>query len=97
MLLRNIRAHLVASCATLVLAFAVAAGAVAVDGASRSGHTPAAVAAMLALYGAVALAEQTARSTVDRIHDVALARPAFRTEHAPQLWLRNPIDRQLVA
>jgi hypothetical protein len=73
-LLRNIRAHLVASCATLVLAFAVSAGAVAVDGASRSGHTPAAVAAMLALYGAVALAEQTARSTVDRIHDVALAR-----------------------
>ena len=74
MLLRSIRSHLVASCATLVLAFAVAAGAVAVDGASRSGHTPAAVAAMLALYGAVALAEQTARSTVDRIHDVALAR-----------------------
>ncbi len=74
MLLRNIRAHLVASCATLVLAFAVTAGAVAVDGASRSGHTPAAIGAMLALYGAVALAEQTARSTIDRIHDVALAR-----------------------
>jgi hypothetical protein len=73
-LLRSIRSHLVASCATLVLALVVAAGAVAVDGASRSGHTPAAVAAMLALYGAVVLAEQTARSTVDRIHDVALAR-----------------------
>ena len=65
MLLRSIRSHLVASCATLVLAFAVTAGAVAVDGASRSGHTPAAIGAMLALYGAVALAEQTARSTID--------------------------------
>ena len=74
MLLRSIRSHLVASCATLALAFVVAAGAVAVVGASRAGHTPAAVAAMLALYGAVALAEQSARSTVDRIHDVALAR-----------------------
>ena len=74
MLLRSIRSHLVASCATLVLAVVVAAGAVAVVGASRAGHTPAAVAAMLALYGGVALAEQTARSTVDRVHDVALAR-----------------------
>ncbi len=74
MLLRSIRSHPVASCATLVLALVVAAGAVAVVGASRSGHTPTAVAAMLALYGGVALAEQTARSTVDRIHDVALAR-----------------------
>ena len=74
MLLRSIRSHLVASCATLALAFVVAAGSVAVVGASRAGHTPAAVAAMLALYGAVALAEQSARSTVDRIHDVALAR-----------------------
>ena len=74
MLLRTIRSHLVASCATLALACVVAAGAVAVVGASRVGHTPAAVAAMLALYGAVALAEQSARSTVDRIHDVALAR-----------------------
>jgi hypothetical protein len=73
-LLRSIRSHLVASCATLALAFVVAAGAVGVFGASRAGHTPAAVAAMLALYGAVALAEQSARSTVDRIHDVALAR-----------------------
>ena len=74
MLLRSIRSHLVASCATLALAFVVTAGAVAVVGASRAGDTPAAVAAMLALYGAVALAEQSARSTVDRIHDVALAR-----------------------
>ena len=74
MLLRSIRSHLVASGATFALAFVVAAGAVAVVGASRAGHTPAAVAAMLALYGGVALAEQSARSTVDRIHDVALAR-----------------------
>ncbi len=74
MLLRSIRSHLVASSATFVLALVVAAGAVAVVGASRTGHTPTAVAAMLALYGAVVLAEQTARSTVDRIHDVALAR-----------------------
>ncbi len=74
MLLRSIRSHLVASCATLTLALVVTAGAVAVVGASRVGDTPAAVAAMLALYGAVALAEQSARSTVDRIHDVALAR-----------------------
>jgi len=73
-LLRSIRSHPVASCATLVLALVVTAGAVAVVGASRVGHTPTAVAAMLALYGGVALAEQTARSSVDRIHDVALAR-----------------------
>jgi hypothetical protein len=73
-LLRSIRAHLLTSCATLVLAFVVSAGAVAVVGASRVGHTPAGVAAMLALYGAVALAEQTARSTAARGHDVALAR-----------------------
>ena len=74
MLLRSIRSHLVASCATLALAFVVTAGAVAVVGASRAGHTPAAVAAMLGLYGAVALAEQSGRSTVDRLHDIALAR-----------------------
>ncbi len=74
MLLRGIRSHLVASCATLVLALVVSAGAVCVVGASRAGDTPAAVAAMLALYGVVALAEQAARSTFDRIHDVALAR-----------------------
>lgn len=74
MLLRGIRAHLLTSLATLALAFVVAAGSVAVVGASRVGHTPAAVAAMLALYGAVALAEQSARSTADRSHDVALAR-----------------------
>jgi hypothetical protein len=43
-LLRSIRSHLVASCATSVLALVVAAGAVAVVGASRAGHTPAAVA-----------------------------------------------------
>ena len=64
MLLRSIRSHLVASCATLALAFVVTAGAVAVVGASRAGHTPAAVAAMLGLYEAVALAEQS--GTVDR-------------------------------
>src|SRR6185295_13109947 len=52
----------------------VATGSVAVVGASRIGGTPGAVAAMLALYGAVALAEQSARSTADRSHDVALAR-----------------------
>ncbi|HEY3527771.1 MAG TPA: hypothetical protein VGK78_01380 [Nocardioides sp.] len=60
--------------ATLALAFVVAAGAVAVVGVSRVGGTPGAVAAMLALYGAVALAEQSARTIVDRSHDVALAR-----------------------
>src|SRR3954454_9845278 len=74
MLLRGIRAHLLTSLATLGLAFVVAAGSVAVVGASRLGDTPGAVAAMLALYGAVALAEQSARSTADRSHDVALAR-----------------------
>ena len=74
MLLRGIRAHLLASLATLVLAFVVSAGAVGVVGASRVGHTPGAVAAMLGLYGAVALAEQAARVVVDRSHDIALAR-----------------------
>ncbi|WP_151083308.1 hypothetical protein [Nocardioides cynanchi] len=74
MLLRSIRAHLLTSCATLALALVVGAGAVGVTGAARVGHTPGAVAAMLALYGAVALAEQTARSTAARAHDVALAR-----------------------
>ncbi|HET7431076.1 MAG TPA: hypothetical protein VFJ89_06185 [Nocardioides sp.] len=74
MLLRGIRAHLLTSLATLALAFVVAAGAVGVVGASRVGGTPGAVAAMLVLYGAVALAEQTARATGDRSHDVALAR-----------------------
>jgi hypothetical protein len=73
-LLRSIRAHLLTSCATLLLALVVSAGAVGVAGAARVGHTPGAVAAMLALYGAVALAEQTARSTAARAHDVALAR-----------------------
>lgn len=74
MLLRGIRARLLPSLATFALAFVVSAGAVAVVGASRVGGTPGAVSAMLALYGAVALAEQSARSVVDRSHDVALAR-----------------------
>ncbi len=74
MLLRSVRAHLLTSLATLALALVVAAGAVGVVGASRVGQTPGAVAAMLALYGAVALAEQAARSVVDRSHDIALAR-----------------------
>lgn len=74
MLLRGIRAHALTSLATLVLALVVSGGAVAVVGASRVGGTPGAVAAMLALYGAVALAEQAARTVVDRSHDVALAR-----------------------
>ncbi len=74
MLLRSIRAHLPSSLATLALAFVVSAGAVGVVGASRVGGTPGAVAGMLALYGAVALAEQSARTVVDRSHDVALAR-----------------------
>jgi len=65
-LLRSIRAHLLTSLATLALAFVVAAGAVGVVGASRVGQTPGAVAAMLALYGAVALAEQSARTVIDR-------------------------------
>jgi hypothetical protein len=73
-LLRSIRARLLPSLATFALAFVVSAGAVGVVGASRVGGTPGAVAAMLALYGAVALAEQTARSVIDRSHDVALAR-----------------------
>jgi hypothetical protein len=73
-LLRAVRAHLLPSLATLLLAFVVSAGAVGVVGASRVGGTPGAVAAMLALYGAVALAEQASRAVVDRSHDVALAR-----------------------
>jgi len=73
-LLRSVRAHLLPSLATLVLAFVVSAGAVGVVGASRVGGTPGAIAGMLALYGAVALAEQSARSVVDRSPDVALAR-----------------------
>jgi hypothetical protein len=73
-LLRAVRARPLASLATLVLALVVSAGAVGVVGAARVGHTPGAVAAMLGLYGAVALAEQSARTTVDRSHDVALAR-----------------------
>jgi hypothetical protein len=73
-LLRGIRARLLPSLATLALAFIASAGAVGVVGASRVGHTPGAVAAMLGLYGGVALAEQAARSVVDRSHDIALAR-----------------------
>jgi hypothetical protein len=73
-LLRGIRAHLLPSLATLALAFVVAAGSVGVVGASRVGSTPGAVAAMLGLYGAVALAEQSARTVADRSHDIALAR-----------------------
>jgi hypothetical protein len=74
MLLRAVRAHRIASVATFVLAFVVAAGSVAVVGAARTGGTPGAVAAMLALYGGVALAEQTSRSATVRRKDVALAR-----------------------
>jgi hypothetical protein len=84
-LLRSIRAHLWPSLATLALAFVVSAGSVGVVGASRVGATPGAVAAMLALYGAVALAEQAARSVVDRSHDVALAR--LRGMHGARLVL----------
>jgi hypothetical protein len=84
-LLRSIRAHLWTSLATLGLAFVVAAGSVGVVGASRVASTPGAVAAMLALYGAVALAEQSARSVVDRSHDVALAR--LRGLHGGRLVL----------
>jgi hypothetical protein len=84
-LLRAVRSRLLPSLATLVLAFVVSAGAVGVVGASRVGHTPGAVAAMLALYGAVALAEQSARSVVDRSHDIALAR--LRGLHGPRLVL----------
>ena len=74
MLLRAVRAHRLASVATLVLALVVAAGSVAVVGAARVGATPGAVAAMLALYGGVALAEQTSRTATARRQDVALAR-----------------------
>ena len=74
MLLRAIRAHCLASVATFVLALVVAAGSVAVVGAARVGGTPGAVAAMLALYGGVALAEQTSRTATARRKDVALAR-----------------------
>jgi hypothetical protein len=84
-LLRSIRAHLLPSLATLALAFVVSAGSVGVVGASRVGATPGAVAAMLALYGAVALAEQAARTVVDRSHDVALAR--LRGLHGARLVL----------
>lgn len=85
MLLRAVRARLLPSLATLVLAFVVSGGAVGVVGASRVGHTPGAVAAMLALYGAVALADQAARAVVERSHDVALAR--LRGLHGPRLVL----------
>lgn len=74
MLLRAVRAHRLASVATFVLALVVAAGSVAVVGAARVGGTPGAVAAMLALYGGVALAEQTSRTATARRKDVALAR-----------------------
>jgi hypothetical protein len=84
-LLRSIRAHLLPNLATLTLALVVSAGAVGVVGASRVGRTPGAVAAMLALYGAVALAEQSARSVIDRSHDVALAR--LRGMHGSRLVL----------
>jgi hypothetical protein len=84
-LLRGVRAHLFPSLATLALAFVVSAGAVGVVGASRVGDTPGAVAAMLALYGAVALAEQSARTVVDRSHDVAIAR--LRGMSGPRLVL----------
>jgi hypothetical protein len=73
-LLRGIRAQLLTSLATLALAALVTAGAVGVVGAARVGHAPGAIAAMLALYGAVALAEQAARATAARAHDLALAR-----------------------
>jgi hypothetical protein len=74
MLLRAVRAHRLASAATCLLALVVAAGSVAVVGAARVGATPGAVAAMLALYGGVALAEQTSRTATARRQDVALAR-----------------------
>jgi len=82
-LLRSIRAHLLPNLATLTLALVVSAGAVGVVGASRAGRTPGAVAAILALYGAVALAEQSARSVIDRSHDAALAR--LRGMHGSRL------------
>jgi hypothetical protein len=84
-LLRGIRAHALASLATLVVALVVSGGAVGVVGAARVGGTPGAVAAMLALYGAVALAEQSARTVVDRSHDIALAR--LRGLHGGRLVL----------
>jgi hypothetical protein len=84
-LLRAVRSQLLPSIATFVLALVVSAGAVGVVGASRVGHTPGAVAAMLALYGAVALAEQAGRTVVDRSHDVALAR--LRGMHGGRLVL----------
>jgi hypothetical protein len=90
-LLRSIRAHLLPSVATLLLAFVVSAGAVAVVGASRVGGTPGAVAAMLALYGAVALAEQSARTVVDRSHDVALARLRGMTGARLVLFAAGPL------
>ena len=90
-LLRAVRAHLLPSLATLLLAFVVSAGAVAVVGASRVGQTPGAVAAMLALYGAVALAEQSARTVVDRSHDVALARLRGLTGGRLVLFAAGPL------
>src|SRR5690242_8974339 len=74
MLIRAVPAHRLASVATFVLALVVAAGSVAVVGAARAGGTPGAVAAMLVLYGGVALAEQTSRTATARRKDVALAR-----------------------
>ncbi len=74
MLIRAVRAHRLASVATFVLALVVTAGSVAVVGAARVGGTPGAVAAMLVLYGGVALAEQTSRTATARRKDVALAR-----------------------
>jgi hypothetical protein len=90
-LLRAVRAHLLPSLATLLLAFVVSAGAVGVVGASRVGETPGAVAAMLALYGAVALAEQAARTVVDRSHDVALARLRGLTGPRLVLFAAGPL------
>ncbi|HEX4473309.1 MAG TPA: FtsX-like permease family protein, partial [Nocardioides sp.] len=91
MLLRAVRAHLLPSLATLLLAFVVSAGAVGVVGASRVGQTPGAVAAMLALYGAVALAEQASRTVVDRSHDVALARLRGMTGMRLVLFAAGPL------
>jgi hypothetical protein len=90
-LLRAVRAQLLPSLATLLLAFVVSAGAVGVVGASRVGQTPGAVAAMLALYGAVALAEQSARTVVDRSHDVALARLRGLTGARLVLFAAGPL------
>src|SRR5437870_11331402 len=63
------------------------------------------VVAILLRVGRAAVARDAARRSDDARpdefaaghHDVALACPTFRAEHAPQLGLRNPIDRQLVA